>query len=94
MDGILLFVPNAMVQEKRKGEMDSKEITDILKTQGLDIAEDLAVQALNGSFELIKALLPKLDTTVAMIVSPILDTIKPMLLEMIDKIDGVDDPEY
>jgi len=74
--------------------MDQQEIVKILRTEGLDIAEDLAANAVIGAFELIRAMLPKINPILPMVVGPILDTIQPMALELIDRIDGEDDPEY
>lgn len=74
--------------------MDSKEITDILRTQGLDVAEDLAVQSVKGALKLIRAMLPKVNPTMAMVLDPLLVALEPILLDMIDKIDGEDDPDY
>ncbi|MBT8490690.1 MAG: hypothetical protein KJN62_06560, partial [Deltaproteobacteria bacterium] len=41
------------------GVMDEKEIVKILKDEGLDIAEEMAVQAVKGAIKLIKEMLPK-----------------------------------
>lgn len=74
--------------------MDQKEIVAVLKDQGLDIAEDMAVHAVRGAMELLKAMLPKVNPMLAMVFNPMLDTLEPMLLGIVDKIDGEDDPEY
>lgn len=74
--------------------MDQEEIVAILKTEGLEVAEDLAVNAVNAAFQLIMAMLPKVNPMIAVVVTPMLVTLKPMLLEVIDKIDGKDDPAY
>lgn len=74
--------------------MNQSEIIEILKEDGLDLAEDMAVNAVKGAFRLIKAMLPKVNPVVAMIVTPLLDQLEPILLGLVDKIDGEDDPEY
>lgn len=74
--------------------MDNKEITAILKSQGLEIAEDLAVQSVKGALELIKAMLPKVNTSLALIVVPMLSAMEPILLGLLDQIDGKDNPDY
>lgn len=74
--------------------MDQKEIVTILKTEGLDIAEDMAVQAIKGAFKLIGEMLPKVHPMLSLVVSPMLNELQPMLLAIIDKIDGEDDPGY
>ena len=74
--------------------MDQAEIVEILKNEGLDLAEDMAVNAVHGSIKLLKTMLPKINPVVAMILTPMLDQLEPVLLSIIDKIDGEDDPEY
>lgn len=74
--------------------MDQKEIIDVLKEEGLDLAEDLAVQAVRGAFKLLKTMLPKVNPILPMVINPLLDQLEPMLLGIIDKIDGEDDPGY
>lgn len=74
--------------------MDQKEIVRVLKDEGLDIAEDMAVHAVKGAFQLIKTMLPKVNPVVALVMIPMLDTLQPLLLDVIDKIDGEDNPDY
>lgn len=74
--------------------MNQAEIIEILKEDGLDLAEDMAVNAVKGAFRLIKAMLPKVNPIVAVIVTPLLDQLEPVLLGLVDKIDGEDDPDY
>lgn len=75
-------------------EAVKKEILQTLKGEGLDLAEELAANAVMGAFKLIKALLPKVNPVVAIVVGPMLDTLAPLILEAIDKIDGEDDAQY
>lgn len=74
--------------------MDKKEIVKVLKDEGLDIAEDMAVQAVKGAFQLIKSMLPKVNPMMAIVITPMLNTLEPVLLDVIDKIDGEDNPDY
>lgn len=74
--------------------MESNEIVDVLKSEGLDLAEDMAVNAVRGAIKLIKAMLPKVNPVVSVLISPLLDQLEPILLGVIDHIDGEDDPEY
>lgn len=74
--------------------MDQKEIVAVLKSEGLEVAEELAVNAIKGAFQLIKAMLPKVNPMMALVVGPMLDTLQPMLLDIVDKIDGKDNPDY
>lgn len=74
--------------------MEKSEIIDVLKEEGLDLAEDLAVNAVRGAISLIKTMLPKINSMVAILLIPLLDQLEPVLLDMLDKIDGQDDPTY
>jgi hypothetical protein len=74
--------------------MDSKEIIEILQKEGLEVAEDMAVEAVRGAIRLIKAMLPKVHPILEGIIGPMLDQLEPVLLGIVDKIDGVDDPNY
>lgn len=74
--------------------MEQSEIIDVLKDEGLELTEELAVNAVKGSIRLIKTMLPKVNPMVAMLITPLLDQLEPVLLGIIDKIDGEDDPEY
>ena len=74
--------------------MEKSEIIDVLKEEGLDLAEDLAVNAVRGAISLIKTMLPKINSMVAILLIPLLDQLEPVLLGMLDKIDGQDDPTY
>lgn len=74
--------------------MEKSEIIDVLKVEGLDLAEDLAVNAVKGAISLIKTMLPKVNSMVAVLLIPLLDQLEPVLLGMLDKIDGQDDPGY
>lgn len=74
--------------------MERNEIVEVLKSEGLDLAEDMAVNAVRGAIKLIKAMLPKVNPVVSMLISPLLDQLEPVLLGMIDYFDGEDDPGY
>lgn len=74
--------------------MDKTEIVEILKEEGLEVSEELAVSAVRGAFRIIQALLPKLNPVVAIVVNPLLSQLEPMILDLIDKIDGKDNPGY
>lgn len=74
--------------------MEQSEIIEILKDEGLELTEELAVNAVKGAIKLIKSMLPKVNPMVAMLITPLLDQLEPVLLGIIDKIDGEDDPGY
>jgi len=77
--------------------MDKKvkaEILGVLKVEGLDVAEDMAVVAVRGAFALIRLLAPKVSITGGAMAAAMISIIEPKILELIDAIDGVDDPDY
>lgn len=71
-----------------------KEIIDILKKDGLEIAEETAVQATKAAFSLLKILLPKVSNGFGSFIVPMLGYAQDKVLELIDEIDGIDSPEY
>ena len=71
-----------------------KEIIDVLKTEGLEIAEETAVQATKAAFALLKILLPKVSRGFGSFVIPMLGYAEEQVLKLIDEIDGIDSPDY
>jgi len=74
--------------------MDKELIIGALKEEGLDVAEELAVNALRAAFKLIRNVAPKAGPDIGFIVNTVLTYAEPKLLALIDRIDGEDDPEY
>lgn len=74
--------------------MNKTEVIEVLKTEGLDVAEDMAVTAVKSAVALLKVLIPKLSTGFGMAFNFFIDAYLPEILKMLDKIDGEDDPEY
>jgi hypothetical protein len=74
--------------------MDKKKIVEILKKEGLPVAEESAVQAVKAIFKLLKILLPKISSGYGMIAEPFCNYCEKRLLEVIDEIDGLDNPNY
>lgn len=74
--------------------MNKTEVVEVLKTEGLDVAEDMAVTAVKSAVALLKVLIPKLSTGFGMAFNFFIDAYLPEILKMLDKIDGEDDPEY
>ena len=70
------------------------EIMNILKEEGLELAEDTVVQIVNVAFGIIERVVPKMNVGVGAIIVPIAMLLKPTLLTLVDKIDGKDSPEY
>lgn len=74
--------------------MNKTEVVEVLKTEGLDVAEDMAVNAVKAAFKILILLAPKVSQTAGAIIAPMLAVLEPRILELLDKIDGEDDPEY
>jgi hypothetical protein len=70
------------------------EITDLLKDNGLDLAEDMAVTAVKSAFKILLVIVPKVSTGLGAIIGPMIELIEPKVLAMLDAIDGKDDEGY
>lgn len=71
--------------------MTNSDIVDILKDEGLDVAEELAMSAVRGAFALLKSVLPRINPILGVILVPMLEKLEPVVLEALDNIDGEDD---
>ena len=71
--------------------MENKEIVDVLKNEGLDIAEDTAMAAARGAIQLLKLLLPKVSTGFGIAFSMFMQVYEAEIYGLIDKIDGEED---
>jgi len=74
--------------------MNKTEVVTVLKSEGLDVAEDMAVNAVKAAFKILILLAPKVSQTAGAIIAPMLAVLEPRILELLDKIDGEDDPGY
>ena len=74
--------------------MDKKEIVEVLKSEGLDVAEDAAVMAVKAAMKIIALLVPKVSNGLGALILPMLTYVEPLILEQIDKIDGKDSEKY
>jgi len=70
------------------------EVIGALKSQGLEVAEDVAVQLVKASFAIVTLLLPKVSKVMAPILVPAINLMQPKVLELVDLIDGKDNPDY
>lgn len=68
--------------------MDEQAIVQILKDEGLDVAEELAMSAVKGAFALLRHLLPRVNTILGVVLVPMLDRLEPIIIDALDKIDG------
>lgn len=68
--------------------MDKKEITDLLKTDGMDVAEDMAEAAARGAIRLLRVLVPNVSVGFGFAFNMFMDGYEEQIFELIDKIDG------
>lgn len=71
--------------------MDKKEVIDVLKTEGLDVAEEMAAAAAKAAISLLRVLLPKVSNGFGLAFNLFMDAYEPRLFDLIDKIDGEKD---
>lgn len=69
-------------------EQTKVEIEALLKSEGLDLAEENVKVIAKVGIKILGIALPKVNPMIAGIVLPILQLIEPKLLELIDGIDG------
>ena len=74
--------------------MDKKQIQTILKNEGLDVAEEMAVSATRAAIQLLRKLLPELSAGFGFAFNMFLNGYETKIYEFLDKIDGKDDPGY
>lgn len=68
--------------------MDKKELVEILKAKGLNIAEDTLKDALDALFLVAEEVVKKSENKYDDLLLVILPQIKPYILEAVDKLDG------
>lgn len=68
--------------------MDKKEITGLLKDEGLDLAEDMAIAGVRGALKIIRVIVPQLSRGAGTMVNLFLDAYENDIIELLDKIDG------
>lgn len=73
--------------------MNKKEVVKILKEGGLDIAEDAAVSAVKSAIALLRVLLPKLSNGFGLAFNLLMDAYEIRIYDLLDEIDGKNDPE-
>lgn len=71
--------------------MNKQEITAVLKSEGLDIAEDLAIEATRQAIKLLRVVLPQVSKGFGFAFSMFIDAYEGKIYEMLDKIDGKKD---
>lgn len=85
---------SAIAQEADMGLDASvkKEILDAFKAQGLDVAEDAAVAAVEAVFNVLILVTPKVSAGLGALMPSFVNAVKPRIMDVLDKIDGIDDP--
>lgn len=73
-----------------KKAYNAKELTEVLKAKGLDLAEEGAIIALDAILEWIAESAKKSSTPYDDLVATIFPLLKTEVLKQIDKIDGVE----
>lgn len=71
-----------------------KEIVTIFKSEGLEVAEKTAVNAIRAAFKILRYIVPKKSVGLGIIIDNVVDLVEPYVLSVIDKINGKDDPAY
>lgn len=68
--------------------MDKKEVVELLKDEGLEVAEDLAVTAVKAAITLLRSVLPKLSSGFGLAFNLLMDAYEARIIELLDVIDG------
>jgi hypothetical protein len=67
--------------------MDKKKLVEILKRHGLTFAEDASTVIIKGVFNAIPDIIKETENKYDDLLLPLLEIVKPVLLELVDKID-------
>ena len=68
--------------------MDKTLLKDILKAQGLDLAEDAVALVVKGVLKSLPAIVTATENKFDDMLIPLLAVVEPQLMKLIDKIDG------
>lgn len=71
--------------------MNQEDIIEILKDDGIDIAEELAMQAAKAAIKLLRVIVPKVSVGFGLAFNLFMDAYEPQIYKMLDKIDGEKD---
>ena len=82
-----------MPEEPEKKSL-SGILKDILAGEGLEVAEDVAVATVRSVFKALPKIAEKIPGKIDDMAVQIILLTEPKILEMLDKIDGIDDPTY
>lgn len=68
--------------------MDKKQIVGLVKNQGIDLGEDMAIAAVKTAIELIKVIVPQLSRGAGTMLNLFLGAYEDDIYKLLDKIDG------
>lgn len=68
--------------------MDKKQIVGLVKDQGIDLGEDMAIAAVKTAIELIKVIVPQLSRGAGTMLNLFLGAYEEDIYKLLDKIDG------
>jgi len=68
--------------------MDKAKLVEILKQNGLELAEETATMAVKAVFKAIPEIVKLTENQVDDLLIPLISVIEPPILSLIDKIDG------
>ncbi len=68
--------------------MDSKELMELLKIHGLEVAEDVATTTVRAVFATIPTIIKTTPTPFDDLLLPMLPAVEKVILDLCDKIDG------
>ena len=68
--------------------MEEKSLSELLKEKGLDVAEDAAKLVVEAVFEFAEEAVLKTENKYDDVLVALLPVAKPLVLELVDKIDG------
>lgn len=71
--------------------MGKQEIIALLKTEGIEIGEDVAMAAAKGAIKLLRVLVPQLSRGFGLAFNLFLDAYEDKIYDMLDQIDGKKD---
>lgn len=69
-----------------------EEILELVKAEGMDATEEAVYTMTKTGFAIVKIALPKVNPLFGSILVSIITALEPKVYEIIDKLDGKDDP--
>lgn len=73
--------------------MNKKEIVTLLKNDGIDLGEDMAIVAVRAAINIVRVIVPKLSRGAGTMLNLFLNAYEDDIYKLLDKIDGKTDLE-